>query len=108
LADAAVDMGCIGSPPPPHAAHQTYKAPCYGKHCGSSGGSDTYAPTPAPSGGKKGSYTVKSGDTCYKTADSLCDDGSSWQDDICNSESVCKALQAGVSTKYDCNGQCAK
>ena len=87
--------------------NETYKIPCFGKNCGSSGGSDTYAPTPAPSGGKKGSYTVKAGDTCYKIADSLCDDGSSWQDNICNSDSVCKALQAGASIKYDCNGQCA-
>ena len=87
--------------------NETYKIPCFGKNCGSSGGSDTYAPTPAPSGGKKGSYTVKAGDTCYKIVESLCDDGSTWQDNICDSDSVCKALQAGATIKYDCNGQCA-
>jgi hypothetical protein len=84
--------------------NETYKLPCYGNNCGSRG-DDPWAPTPAPAPAAHGSYTVKSGDTCIKIADALCNDGQSYADDICNSDTVCSNLQAGATIKYDCGGQ---
>jgi len=83
--------------------NETYKVPCSGDCCGCAG-DDPFKPTPPPPV-VHGSYTVKSGDTCYNIADSLCQDGSNWQEDICNGANVCNNLQAGQVLKYDCSGK---
>jgi len=70
--------------------NQTYGIPCIGDCCGCSG-DDPFKPTPAPPVAH-GTYTVKSGDTCYNIADSLCQDGNDWKTVICNGGAVCNAL----------------
>jgi len=82
--------------------NQTYGLPCVGDCCGCAG-DDPFKPTPAPPVAH-GSYTVKSGDTCFNIADNLCQDGNNWQKDICNGEALCKNLQPGSVLKYDCSG----
>jgi hypothetical protein len=87
--------------------NETYKIPCYGSNCGSRG-DDPWAPTPAPAPSKGGSYTVKSGDTCFSIADSLCSDGADWSSIICNSGSICSNLPVGATIKFDCGAQGAQ
>ena len=82
--------------------NETYKLPCYGDNCGSAG-DDPFAPTPAPAPAAFGSYTVKSGDTCYSIADAQCQDGNDYATEICNAASVCTNLQVGATIKYDCS-----
>ena len=64
---------------------------------------DPFAPTPAPAPAAFGSYTVKTGDTCYSIADAQCQDGNDYATEICNAASVCTNLQVGASIKYDCS-----
>jgi len=84
--------------------NETYKLPCSGDCCGCAG-DDPFKPTPPPGPMPHGSYTVKSGDSCWALSDKLCHDGASWQANICNSASVCNGLQAGQTIKYDCGGR---
>jgi hypothetical protein len=87
--------------------NQTYQIPCFGNNCGSRG-KDPWtpaAPTPAPGPAAHGSYTAKSGDSCWSIADALCSDGNNWQSDVCDSTNACKNLMPGASIKYDCSGQ---
>merc|ERR1719359_2745162 len=83
--------------------NETYKIPCYGNNCGSAG-DDPFKPTPAPPVAH-GSYTVKSGDSCWNIADNVCQDGNDWKTVICNGAAVCSALQPGQVLKYDCSGK---
>ena len=77
-----------------------------GKSGGTTGGGTTSGGGTKPAKtAAHGSYTVKSGDTCIKIADALCNDGQSYADDICNSGGICSNLQAGATIKYDCGGQ---
>merc|ERR1712224_645290 len=82
--------------------NQTYQLPCVGDCCGCAG-DDPWGPTPAPHFAH-GTYTVKTGDSCWNIADNLCDDGNNWAKDICNGNSACSALQPGQVLKYDCSG----
>jgi len=83
--------------------NQTYKIPCVGDCCGCAG-DDPFKPTPAPPVAH-GSYTVKSGDSCWAIADKLCQDGANWKTKICNGASVCSMLHPGQTLKYDCSGK---
>jgi hypothetical protein len=83
--------------------NQTYALPCVGDCCGCAG-DDPFKPTPAPAVAH-GSYTVKSGDSCWNIADSLCQDGNDWKTVICNGAAACSALQPGQVLKYDCSGK---
>merc|ERR1711964_491968 len=83
--------------------NNTYKIPCVGDCCGCAG-DDPFKPTPPPPVAH-GSYTVKSGDSCWAIANMLCQDGSSWEADICNAGPVCKMLHPGQTLKYDCSGK---
>merc|ERR1712072_252406 len=74
--------------------------PCTGDCCGCAG-DDPFKPTPAPQVAH-GSYTVKSGDSCWNIADSLCQDGNDWKTVICNGAAACSALQPGQVLNYDC------
>ena len=58
-------------------------------------------PPPHPT---KGTYNVKSGDTCYLISQKLCGNGNLYKDVICNSSTVCSNLQAGTTITYDCKG----
>merc|ERR1719262_808023 len=83
--------------------NQTYGLPCVGDCCGCSG-DDPFKPTPAPLVAH-GSYTVKSGDSCWNIADNLCQDGNDWKTVICNGAAACSALQPGQVLNYDCSGK---
>merc|ERR1712139_526526 len=71
----------------------TYKIPCSGDCCGCAG-DDPFKPTPPPPVAH-GSYTIKSGDSCWAIADKLCQDGNNWATKICKAQSVCNLLQPG-------------
>jgi len=73
-----------------------------GAHCG--GGAPTPSPPSPTPAGSSGSYTVEPGDGCWSITDKLCHDGSAYAKDICNSATVCSALQAGQIITYDCSG----
>jgi len=49
-----------------------------------------------------GSYTVKSGDTCFSIAKAMCGDGNNFSEEICNPHTVCRNLRPNDTIKYDC------
>jgi hypothetical protein len=88
------------TPPAPWIAHGPAPAPISPYY--------THLPSPAPAPPAFGSYTVKTGDTCYSIADAQCQDGNDYATEICNAASVCTNLQAGATIKYDCSKTGAK
>ena len=58
------------------------------------------SPPPLPA---FGTYTVKSGDTCWGIADALCGDGSDYASEFCGPPQNCSNLQIGAKIKYDCS-----
>ena len=52
-----------------------------------------------------GVNVITAAPTNWAIANTLCQDGSSWEAGICNAGPVCKMLHPGQTLKYDCSGK---